>query len=60
MKKIILFTFLFSLVFCSFNIASNAMFGGGVTVIADEVEIVKTGLFGQKLTFSDNDFKSAF
>ena len=34
-----------------------AGFGGGVEVIADETKIIKTGLVGRKITFSDADFK---
>ncbi len=34
-------------------------FGSGAAVVASEVSMVKTGLLGQKLTFSDADFKSA-
>ncbi len=61
MKKV-LCIFLFAVLLCSsaFCVASSAMFGSGVEVIAEEVTMIKTGLLGQKLTFSDGDFKSAF
>ena len=39
--------------------ASAASFGSGAAAIAAEVDMVKTGLIGHKLTFSDADFKSA-
>ena len=35
----------------------SANFGGGVQTIAEDVKIIKTGIFGRKLTFSDTDFK---
>ncbi|MBO5907741.1 MAG: cadherin-like domain-containing protein [Clostridia bacterium] len=41
------------------GLISSAAFGSGVAVVASEVEMVKTGLVGQKLRFSDADFKSA-
>lgn len=34
-----------------------AGFGGGVSVIAEETKIIKSGLLGRKITFSDADFK---
>lgn len=39
------------------TIASASNFGSGVAVIADEVKIIKSGLFGRKISFSDADFK---
>jgi hypothetical protein len=40
-------------------LSSSALagFGGGVSVIAEETKIIKSGLLGRKITFSDADFK---
>lgn len=35
----------------------SANFGSGVETIAEDVKIIKTGIYGRKLTFSDADFK---
>ncbi len=43
-----------------FSVSSFALFGGGVAVIANEVQLIKSGLLGHKLCFTDGDFKSAF
>lgn len=40
-------------------VTSSADFGLGVQVIASDVNMVKTGLTGQKICFSDADIKSA-
>ena len=37
-----------------------AYFGTGYEVVSANVSVIKTGLRGQKLGFSDSDFKSAF
>ena len=44
----------------AFAITSSALFGSGVAVVSNDVKMIKTGLLGQKLSFSDGDFKSAF
>lgn len=41
------------------GITISASFGSGAAVIANEVKLIKTGLYGQKLVFSDVDFKTA-
>ena len=41
-------------------VAADAYFGTGYELVSSEVNVIKTGLKGQKLTFSDSDFKSAF
>ena len=41
-------------------VTAGARFGTGYTLAASEVRVVKTGLFGEKLTFSDTDFKKAY
>ncbi len=42
-----------------FSTTALAYFGSGAAVVASDVNMIKTGLIGQKLTFSDADFKSA-
>lgn len=37
--------------------ASASGFGGGVAVVAKDVKIIKSGLYGMKITFSDADVK---
>jgi len=44
---------------CISGIAIGAEFGSGADVIANDVKLIKTGLYGQKLVFSDTDFKTA-
>ena len=38
---------------------ASAFFGIGAKVIASDVNMIKTGLIGQKINFTDGDFKSA-
>ena len=41
--------------------ATEGVFGGsGIEAVAEGVTLIKTGLIGRKLVFSDIDFKSAF
>ena len=40
-------------------INASAFFGMGATVVASDVNMIKTGLIGQKISFTDGDFKSA-
>ncbi len=40
-----------------FGVSVSAGFGSGVAVVAAESNIIKTGLRGQKMVFSDLDFK---
>ena len=62
MKKIIstllLISAIFSAVFCG-GMSVSAFFGSGAEVIASDVNLIKTGLLGQKISFTDGDFKSA-
>lgn len=39
--------------------ASALSIGSGAEVLAEEVKLIKTGLFGKPLKFSDTDFKTA-
>lgn len=41
------------------EIQSSASFGLGAQVVASEVNMIKTGLIGKKICFTDGDFKSA-
>ena len=57
-KKIIAsFLCLALLIISVFSISASAGFGSGVAVVAAETKIIKTGIFGQKIIFSDLDFK---
>ena len=62
MKKIlsllIAISVMLSVLFCS-AIEASAFFGTGAQVVASDVKMIKTGLVGQKITFTDGDFKSA-
>ena len=42
------------------GITGKAFLGTGYALAAGEVKVIKTGLYGQKLTFSDADFKQAY
>lgn len=46
-------------VFCFGAVEAEAHFGSGARVVASDVKMIKTGLIGQKITFTDGDFKSA-
>ena len=59
-KRVIAFFLALALTCGALCISVNAAFGSGVAVIAEEGGMVKTGLLGKKLCFSDGDFKSAF
>lgn len=60
MKKGLTLFLLISVIVGSIGgICISADFGSGADVIANDVKLIKTGLFGQKLVFSDTDFKTA-
>ena len=59
MKKSLLMLLTLAVLLCSFGITAGAYFGSGASVVASEVSLVKTGLLGQNMTFSDTDFKTA-
>lgn len=55
---------IFCLLLCSvlllggvFTVASSAGFGSGIATIAADTKIIKSGIYGQKIVFSDLDFK---
>jgi len=57
MKKFSALLLLIATLFTLLAVTSSASFGNGVTAVASDVSIIKSGLYGQKLTFSDADFK---
>ena len=62
MKKItaiILATSILISLLCFGAINASAFFGFGAQVVATDVNMIKTALIGQKITFTDGDFKSA-
>lgn len=58
-KGLVLFLLISVIVGTIGGISINANLGSGAQVIANNVKLIKTGLFGQKLVFSDTDFKTA-
>lgn len=60
MKKLIILWLVIALSVFAVGINSLAFLGSGYMHVASDVRVVKTGLLGQKLTFSDSDFKSAY
>lgn len=61
MKKIMICTLLVILAMGVGTVCYGAQsgFGSGAAVIAEDVEMVKTGIVGERLSFGDGDFKSA-
>ena len=60
MKKLTAILLIFVLAFSLMGVNASARLGSGYRVVASDVKVIKTGLLGQKLTFSDSDFKSAY
>ena len=60
MKKLISVLLLTAAFLSLSGTVASAHFGTGYTLVASEVKVIKTGLVGQKLTFRDTDFKSAY
>ena len=58
-KGLALFLLISVITACIGGVSISANFGSGAEVIANDVKLIKTGLFGQKLVFSDTDFKTA-
>lgn len=61
-RKISLFLLaaaLFSLLAVPLGIVSSANFGSGARVVGADANMVKTGLIGKEISFTDTDFKSA-
>ncbi|MBP3308947.1 MAG: cadherin-like domain-containing protein [Clostridia bacterium] len=59
MKKALVVLLMTALLICGFSVFASAGFGVGIEVMVDGVEMIKTGLTGQKLCFTDTDFKTA-
>lgn len=62
MKKILSLLITASIItsiICLTAISASAYFGYGARVVASNVNMIKTGLIGQKICFTDGDFKSA-
>jgi len=60
MKKTIVILLIAATLLSLFGFTSSALFGSGYALVQSEVKVVKTGLLGKKLTFSDADFKQAY
>ena len=61
-RKLTTVILLISIVLTTFSIVgitASASFGSGARVVAADVNMVKTGLIGKRITFTDADFKSA-
>ena len=59
-KKILILLLVASMLATIGSTVAYAYFGTGYEVVSANVSVIKTGLRGQKLGFSDSDFKSAF
>lgn len=60
MKKILCLTLALTLLIGALVIPCAAVFGSGVSSLAEGECVIKTTLKGEKITFSDKDFKRAF
>ena len=58
-KGLSLFLLISVIVGCIGGITISASLGSGAEVIANGIKLIKTGILGQKLVFSDTDFKTA-
>lgn len=58
-SRILLFLVVLSIFTAIFGLAASASFGSGARVVAADVNMIKTGLLGTRISFSDADFKSA-
>lgn len=59
MKKLLLILLMLTMLTGAFTLSTSALFGSGADVVASDVNLVKTGLLGQNISFSDTDFKTA-
>lgn len=60
MKKVLAILILCAIMLGGISAIGTAALGSGVAVMANEVQVIKSGLLGQKLRISDADFKCAF
>ncbi len=58
-KKITALFVLVAAAISIFSATANANFGTGVEVLCEETKLIKGGLVGQRVVFSDSDFKRA-
>ncbi len=60
MKKILAFLLATVAIFTAVGSSIvYADFGSGVAAVAEEIKVIKSGILGRKITFSDSDFKQA-
>ncbi len=59
-KRIITAILLAALLLSALSVGAEAFRGSGIEVMARDVKVIKAGLLGKKVTFSDTDFKCAF
>ena len=60
MKKTLTIALILTIAFSTLSLAASAFdFGSGVAVIANETKMIKSGLLGQSLSFTETDFKTA-
>lgn len=59
MKKLLIILLSLTLLLGVFALNTSASFGTGANAVASDVNLVKTGLYGQNVSFSDTDFKTA-
>ena len=60
MRRIIVFILTAALCLSTVGFTADAFLGSGYALTASDVGVIKTGLYGQKITFSDADFKQAY
>ncbi|MBR2650769.1 MAG: S-layer homology domain-containing protein [Clostridia bacterium] len=60
MKKLIIVTFILAILTATLSPLVSADFlGSAGAVLANDVKLIKTGLLGERMVFSDTDFKTA-
>ena len=59
MKRIVCLGLILALTLGLCGVTASAAFGVGAEVVASECEMIKTGILGEKLCFSDTDVKCA-
>ena len=60
MKKRLIALLLCLMMILSGTVIASASFGTGVSALAKDSPMIKTGLCGEKISFTDKDFKKAF
>ncbi len=63
MRKIIkpiIFILIAASIFGALGASASALFGSGYEFLSSDVRMIKSGLIGKKIKFSDSDFKAAF